>query len=214
MLGFAQGISQANIFNNCVNSSSCSYTYEEVYQSLSQSEKKFNISHALYPGRSKPSSVRVFVNVYGRNKSKNSTPAADTWSMSCLYAAVPDVVLQVLSLGSILVSPRTQELNIHIPSAHFAAMCQKTKRKGDKRHLHERFCEHRLSVQNHQQLAKPTPVSEHFNLPGHSVNDIRLIPLELIHTNRDSVRKAREAHLIDKAKTLEPQGLNRRDELY
>ena len=25
---------------------------------------------------------------------------------------------------------------------------------------------------------------------------------------------AREAHLIDKAKTLEPQGLNRRDELH
>ena len=85
---------------------------------------------------------------------------------------------------------------------------------GTKRHLHERFGEHRRSVQNHQQLANPTPVSEHFNLPGHSVNDIRLIPLELIHTNRDSVRKAREAHLIDKAKTLEPQGLNRRDELH
>ena len=63
-------------------------------------------------------------------------------------------------------------------------------------------------------FANPTPVSEHFNLPEHSVNDIRLIPLELIHTNRDSVRKAREAHLIDKAKTLEPQGLNRRDELH
>ena len=38
------------------------------------------------------------------------------------------------------------------------------------------------SVQNHQQLAKPTPVSEHFNLPGYSVNDIRLIPLEYILT--------------------------------
>ena len=72
----------------------------------------------------------------------------------------------------------------------------------------------RRSVQNHQQLANPTHVSEHFNLPGHSVNDIRLIPLELIHTNRDPVRKAREAHLTDKAKTLEPQGLNRRDELH
>ena len=42
----------------------------------------------------------------------------------------------------------------------------------------------------------------------------KIIPLELIHTNRDSVRKVREAHLIDKAKTLEPQGLNRRDELH
>ena len=28
-----------------------------------------------------------------------------------------------------------------------------------------------------------------------------------------SVRKARESHLIDKAMTLEPRGLNRRDEL-
>ena len=46
-------------------------------------------------------------------------------------------------------------------------------------------------------LGNPTPVSEHFNLPGHSVNDIRLIPLELIQV-----------------KTLEPQGLNRRDELH
>ena len=34
-----------------------------------------------------------------------------------------------------------------------------------------------------------------------------------IHYLRDSVRKARESHLIDKAMTLEPHGLNRRDEL-
>ena len=30
--------------------------------------------------------------------------------------------------------------------------------------------------------------------------------------NRDSVRKAREAYLIDRGQTLEPLGLNRRDE--
>ena len=28
----------------------------------------------------------------------------------------------------------------------------------------------------------------------------------------ESVRKAREAHLIQKAKTVEPQGMNRRNE--
>ena len=43
--------------------------------------------------------------------------------------------------------------------------------------------------------------------------DALLVPLELIHNNRDSVRKAREAHLIDRAMTLEPRGVNRRDEL-
>ena len=33
-----------------------------------------------------------------------------------------------------------------------------------------------------------------------------------IHSKRDSVRKAREAHLINKAKTLHPFGINKRDE--
>ena len=48
---------------------------------------------------------------------------------------------------------------------------------------------------------------------NHSHNDMQLIPPEKIHSSRDSVRKARESHLIDKAMTLEPHGLNRRDEL-
>ena len=45
-----------------------------------------------------------------------------------------------------------------------------------------------------------------------ALNDVHLIPLELIRSKRDSVRKAREAHLIIKAKTLHPFGINRRDE--
>ena len=81
-----------------------------------------------------------------------------------------------------------------------------------KRQLHERFGEHRRSIQNHHQLIKPTPVSTHFNQPGHSIDHLLLTPLELIHNTRDSVRKAREAHLINKAMTLEPLGITRRDE--
>ena len=42
---------------------------------------------------------------------------------------------------------------------------------------------------------------------------MQLIPLEVIHSSRDSFRKARESFLIDLAGTLEPHGLNRRDEL-
>ena len=57
-----------------------------------------------------------------------------------------------------------------------------------------------------------TPVSLHFNQTGHSINDVHLIPIELIRSKRDSVRKAREAHLINKAKTLDPSGINRRNE--
>ena len=75
--------------------------------------------------------------------------------------------------------------------------------------LNERFGEHRRSILNHHQLSDPTPDSQHFNQPGHSISDVRPIPLELIRSNRDAVRKAREAHFIPKRKTLSP--LKRRD---
>ena len=55
-------------------------------------------------------------------------------------------------------------------------------------------------------------IINHFNQVGHSINDVRLTPIEIIRSKRDSVRKAREAHLINKAKTLHPFGINKRDE--
>ena len=62
-----------------------------------------------------------------------------------------------------------------------------------KRYLNERFGEHCRSMLNHQRLSDPTPVSLHFNQAGHSINDVTLIALELIRSNLDAVRKAREA---------------------
>ena len=40
-----------------------------------------------------------------------------------------------------------------------------------------------------------------------------LFLLNLLNLNRDSVRKAREAYLIERGQTLEPHGLNKKDEL-
>ena len=65
-----------------------------------------------------------------------------------------------------------------------------------------------LSCMTHQQLSDPTPVSLHFNQAGHSINDVILIPLELIRSNLDAVRKAREAHLIHNRNTLSPLGIS------
>ena len=82
-----------------------------------------------------------------------------------------------------------------------------------KRRLKDRFNEHRRAVDKTNIKSKPTTVSEHFlSHSNHSRTDMQLIPLEKIHSSRDSVRKARESHLIDKATTLEPHGLNRRHE--
>ena len=119
VLMFGPHTVQADFSDICVNSTdnstTCIHTYEQLYNSLAKSKNSFNIESALYPAK-RPSSVRVFVNIYGPNKTKNSEPVANyTWSISCLYAALPATVLEILSLGSILVTNRTQKLNIQIP---------------------------------------------------------------------------------------------------
>ena len=126
MLSFAEDIMlyfgadnwDADVIKHCMNSTnstSCSLTYEQVYKSLTKNENSFNISHALYPDGGKPSFL-VGVNVYGPNKTHNSTPAQFIWSIHCLFSSVPASLLEMLSLGSIIVRSRTQELNIQIPS--------------------------------------------------------------------------------------------------
>ena len=82
-----------------------------------------------------------------------------------------------------------------------------------KRRLKDRFNEHRRSVDKTNIQSKPTTVAEHFlSHPNHCHTDMQLIPLEIIHSSRDSIRKARESFLIDLGRTLEPHGMNRRDE--
>ena len=73
-----------------------------------------------------------------------------------------------------------------------------------KRRLKYRFNEHRRPVDRPTPSSRPTAVSDHFLSHNHSPNDIELIPLELIHSSRDALRKAREAYLIEKGQTLEP----------
>ncbi|XP_078349681.1 uncharacterized protein LOC144634556 [Oculina patagonica] len=104
---------KANVIKECVNYTTCNETYGEVYSSLASQKNYFNIALALYPAR-KPSSVLVHVNLFAFNQTGKSSPVQYTWSMSCLYAAIPAKALGILSLGSILVASRTRELNITI----------------------------------------------------------------------------------------------------
>ena len=82
-----------------------------------------------------------------------------------------------------------------------------------KRNLKDRFNEHRRPILNPTGNYIHTAVSEHFLTSNHSDNHMLLIPIEKLKNGRDSFRKAREAHLIHKAKTIEPLGINKRDEL-
>ena len=82
-----------------------------------------------------------------------------------------------------------------------------------KRRLKDRFNEHRWPVDRPTPSSRHTAVSDHFLSDNHSPNDIELIPLELIHSSRDALRKAREAYLIERGQTLEPRGINKREEI-
>ena len=81
-----------------------------------------------------------------------------------------------------------------------------------KRTLRERFSEHRQATNNPLHANAAAAVPSHFNLPGHSITDMGLIPLELQPTPSASRRKAREAYLIHRGQTISPYGINRRNE--
>ena len=81
---------------------------------------------------------------------------------------------------------------------------------------------------------------DYFLSDNHSPNDIELVPLELIHSSRDALRKARDrkrtcmyvcmyvrtyvrtyvcmyacmyAYLIERGQTLDPKSINKREEI-
>ena len=67
-----------------------------------------------------------------------------------------------------------------------------------KRRLKDRFNEHHRTfhrtLDNANTKSKPSTVAEHFLSSPHNISkDMQLIPIEKIFSNRDSIRKAREA---------------------
>ena len=90
--------------------------------------------------------------------------------------------------------------------------CKKQYIEETKRTLRERFTEHRQAANNPSHANASAAVPTRFNLPDHSIEDMALIPLELQPTLNTSRRKAREAYLIHRGQTLEPKGMNRRNE--
>ena len=90
--------------------------------------------------------------------------------------------------------------------------CKKQYIGETKRTLKERFTEHRQATNNPSHANASAAVPTHFNLPDHSIEAMTLIPLELQPTLNTSRRKAREAYLIYRGQTLEPSGMNHRNE--
>ena len=84
-----------------------------------------------------------------------------------------------------------------------------------KRRLKDRFNKHCRTIGNPNNKSKPITALEHFlSSPNLTANDMILIPIEKIFSNRDSIRKAREAFLIQKGRTIDPDGLNICEETF
>ena len=117
IFGIVECANNKDVISHCIDKKPCIGTYADIYNALALGENSFNIRSALYPAK-KPSSVLVFVNVYGPNgtQSPKSNACKYTWSTNCLFVTLPAAFLQVMSFGSIIVSPRTQHLNLTLPS--------------------------------------------------------------------------------------------------
>ena len=74
--------------------------------------------------------------------------------------------------------------------------------------LKDRFNEHRRTLDNANTKSKPTTVAEHFLSSPHKISK------DMQFSNRDSIRKAREAFFNLKRQTIDPNGLNIREETY
>ena len=72
------------------------------------------------------------------------------------------------------------------------------------RTVRERFGEHRRGIENN--IDESVPI--HFNQPKHTLNDVQVIPLLHVNSNRDSTHFSMEQHFTDKAGTLQ-NGINR-----
>ena len=66
----------------------------------------------------------------------------------------------------------------------------------------DRFQEHRGSITNPSQSNTTKPVGAHFQLPGHSINDLQIVPIEKVRSANPWIRKAREQFYIRKFDTI------------
>lgn len=72
------------------------------------------------------------------------------------------------------------------------------------RSLRDRMTDHRSKVKNKQN----TPIGIHFNLPGHSILNIKINPIEIVKSNNKATRLTREKFWQEKLETCYPSGIN------
>ena len=79
-----------------------------------------------------------------------------------------------------------------------------------KHNLQTRFRNHRFNIIHNN---NSDSIGNHFNLPNHTINDLSVSIIEQLHNSNLNFRLKRENYWIKKLKTLQPFGLNIKDEI-
>ena len=152
----------------------------------------------------------------------NSAPPSGSFRCGKNCASTCPYIFHGLTNYTFFSTGETRSINSHIicetKTLIYMIQCNRCHEQyieETKRRLKDRFNEHRRTLDNANIKSKPTTVAEHFLSSPHNISkDMLLIPIEKIFSNRDSIRKAREAFLISKGRTIDPNGLNIREETY
>jgi len=115
--------------------------------------------------------------------------------------------LSHLSIFNSTTLPQTHTLTCNSTNIVYLIHCNKCSVNyvGEtKRQLKDRLNNHRSTIKTN----KPTAISIHFNEPQHSINNLKIMPIETLTSSTDEQRKLREAFWIKTLQTTYPVGLN------
>ena len=92
----------------------------------------------------------------------------------------------------------------------FCCKCKGKQYVGESKNtMRMRFAGHRSDIKlKHKKTGKIPHIIEHFNSPGHSLQDMRALPIEQVCRNDTKFRKSRERFWYSKLRTVHPNGLN------
>lgn len=93
----------------------------------------------------------------------------------------------------------------HTKNIIYLVTCMKCKKQyigESSRSLRDRLNDHKSDIRN----KKATPLATHFNMPNHSVLDLRIIPISIVENHIE--RLEREKHFQNVYKTAYPMGIN------
>ena len=143
------------------------------------------------------------------NRPQRKTPGMKKCKFSCLTCPYVQTGRTITATASNFKHDIQGSVDCHTQNVVYCLSCDKCQEQyvGEtEKSLNQRFSQHRGYV-NTKKLDQAT--GHHFNLPGHSLSDMRISVIEKVYSKDPQMRKTRESFFINKLNTYH-KGMNRR----